>query len=117
MQLGGITGHKDFARDCGILLTPEECIPTAAAVVRVFLEHGDRTDRKKSRLKYLLDAWGMEKFVAETEKTNARQVSQIPAGKLRTEPPRRLIASAISASIRKGSRASFTSASFFRSEE
>src|SRR5260221_7559801 len=56
MQLGGITGHKDFARDCGVLLTPEECIPVAAAVVRAYLEHGDRTDRKKARLKYLLDA-------------------------------------------------------------
>jgi ferredoxin-nitrite reductase len=68
MQLGGITGHKDFARDTGILLTPEECVPTAAAIVKVFLEHGDRTDRKKARLKYLLDAWGHEKYVAETER-------------------------------------------------
>ena len=31
MQLGGITGHKDFARDTGILLTPEEC---ADAVIK-----------------------------------------------------------------------------------
>jgi ferredoxin-nitrite reductase len=67
MQLGGITGHKDFARDCGIHLTPVECIDAAAAVVRVFLEHGDRTDRRRARLKYLLDEWGLEKFVAETE--------------------------------------------------
>ena len=51
MELGGITGHKDFARDTGILLRPEECVPVAAAVVRVFIEHGDRTDRKKARLK------------------------------------------------------------------
>ena len=47
MELGGITGHQDFARDTGILLRPEECVPVAAAVVRVFIEHGDRTDRKK----------------------------------------------------------------------
>jgi len=37
-------------------------------MVRVFIEHGDRTDRKKARLKYLVDRWGMEKFIAETEK-------------------------------------------------
>jgi ferredoxin-nitrite reductase len=63
MQLGGITGHGDFARDTGVLLRPEECVPVAVAVVRVFIEHGDRTDRKRARLKYLLDAWGIEKFM------------------------------------------------------
>jgi ferredoxin-nitrite reductase len=68
LSLGGITGHKDFARDTGVLLKPEECIPVAAAVVRVFAEYGDRTDRKKARLKYVLDAWGFEKYIAETEK-------------------------------------------------
>src|SRR5271163_3225582 len=67
MQLGGITGHGDFARDTGVLLTPEETVPAAAAVVRVFIAHGDRTDRTKARLKYLLAAWGLEKFMAEAE--------------------------------------------------
>ncbi len=68
MELGGITGHKDFARDCGLLLKPEECVPAAAAVVRVFLEHGDRTDRNKARLKYVLDRFGLETYVEETQK-------------------------------------------------
>ena len=66
--LGGITGHQDFARDTGLYLRPEECVPVAAAMVRVFIEHGDRTDRKKARLKYLLDEWGFEKFLDETTK-------------------------------------------------
>ena len=68
MQLGGITGHKDFARDAGVLLKPEQCIPVAAAVLRVFIDNGDRTDRKKARLKYVLDQWGIEKYVAQTQK-------------------------------------------------
>jgi ferredoxin-nitrite reductase len=68
MELGGITGHKDFARDCGILLKPEECVPAAAAVVRVFIEHGDRTDRTKARLKYVLDRFGLDKYLEETQK-------------------------------------------------
>ena len=37
-------------------------------MVRVFNENGDRTDRKKARLKYLIDRWGVEKFLQETEK-------------------------------------------------
>jgi ferredoxin-nitrite reductase len=67
VQLGGITGHGDFARDSGWLLRPDETVAVAAAMVRVFNEHGDRTNRKKARLKYLLEKWGHEKFLAETE--------------------------------------------------
>jgi ferredoxin-nitrite reductase len=50
----------------------------AAAVVRVFLEHGDRTDRKKARLKYLLDAWGHEKFLSETQNKLPVKFRQFP---------------------------------------
>ncbi len=68
MQLCGITGHKQFATDCGVLLTPDETIPVAAALMRVFIENGDRTNRKKARLKYLVDDWGIPKTLEETQK-------------------------------------------------
>ncbi|HEV2295628.1 MAG TPA: NirA family protein [Tepidisphaeraceae bacterium] len=67
LALGGITGHKDFARDTGVLLKPDECIPAAAAILRVFIDNGDRTDRTKARLKYLLDQWGLARFITEAE--------------------------------------------------
>jgi len=66
--LCGITGHKQFASDCGLLLPPEQTVAVAAAMIRVFAENGDRTDRKKARLKYLIDRWGVDRFIAETEK-------------------------------------------------
>jgi ferredoxin-nitrite reductase len=68
VQLAGITGHKQFARDSGILLKPSECVAVAAAMIRVFNECGDRTDRKKARLKYLIDTWGIPRFLEETQK-------------------------------------------------
>ena len=34
LQLGGITGHLDFAFETGVLLKPEECVKVAGAVVR-----------------------------------------------------------------------------------
>ncbi|MFQ3224233.1 MAG: ferredoxin-nitrite reductase [Lentimonas sp.] len=68
VQLCGITGHKQFAKDCGILIKPSQAVPLAAAMIRVFIENGDRTNRKKSRLKYLVDDWGTDKFLSETEK-------------------------------------------------
>ena len=76
--LGGITGHKDFARDCGLLLKPEQCIPVAHAMLQVFISNGDRTDRKKARLKYLLDQWGHEKFLAETQKLCKFELPRLP---------------------------------------
>jgi ferredoxin-nitrite reductase len=66
--LCGITGHRQFAEDTGLLVPPEQAVAVAAAMIRVFIDHGDRTDRKKARLKYLVDRWGVEKFLGETEK-------------------------------------------------
>jgi ferredoxin-nitrite reductase len=78
-ELGGITGHKDFARDTGLLLKPAELVPVAAAMVRVFREHGDRTDRKKARLKYLLEKWGgFPRFLEETQKKLAFPLTYAP---------------------------------------
>jgi ferredoxin-nitrite reductase len=78
VQLGGITGHKDFARDTGLLARPGEVVAIAAAMVRVFNENGDRTDRKKARLKYLLEKWGVEKFLKETQEKLAFPLVRLP---------------------------------------
>jgi ferredoxin-nitrite reductase len=78
VQLGGITGHGDFARDTGLLLKPSEIVAAAAAMIRVFNGHGDRTNRKKARLKYLLEKWGVEKFVAATQEKLAFPLVRLP---------------------------------------
>ena len=77
--LCGITGHKQFATDCGLLLLPEQTVAVAAAMIHVFSENGDRTDRKKARLKYLVDRWGVDRFIAETEKRLAFPLMRYPA--------------------------------------
>src|SRR4051812_43524684 len=63
LALGGITGHRDFARDTGVVVRPQDATKVSDAVVRVFIEQGDRTNRNKARLKYVLDACGFEKFL------------------------------------------------------
>lgn len=85
--LGGITGHRDFARDSGLLLRPSEAVATAAAMIRVFRAHGDRTNRKKARLKYLLEQWGVERFLAETERQLAFPLARLPAAACEARPP------------------------------
>jgi ferredoxin-nitrite reductase len=86
LLLGGITGHKDFARPTGVYLKPEEATEVADAIVRIFIDHGDRTDRTKARLKYLLDAWGFEKFVAEIETRIGRPLPRIPEDCIKERP-------------------------------
>jgi ferredoxin-nitrite reductase len=87
LMLGGITGHRDFARDTGIIVKPDEATAVADAVVRVFIDHGDRSNRAKARLKYLLDAWGFEKFIGAMEEKLGRKLQRIPAEAIAPRPP------------------------------
>ena len=86
LALGGITGHRDFARDTGFIVTPAEAVKVADAIVRVFIEHGDRTNRNKARLKYVLDAWGFEKFMAAVEDKLGRKLVRAPADAIAPRP-------------------------------
>jgi ferredoxin-nitrite reductase len=84
--LGGITGHHDFARDTGVLVMPNDACKVADAVVRLFIEHGDRTDRTKARLKYVLDAMGIDKFVGLLEEKLGRKFDRAAPGALAPRP-------------------------------
>jgi len=84
--LGGITGHRDFARDTGIVVRLEDATKVADAVVRVFIENGDRANRNKARLKYVLDAWGFEKFLAAMEEKLGAKLMRVPPDALEPRP-------------------------------
>jgi ferredoxin-nitrite reductase len=86
LMLGGITGHQTFAGDTGVIVKPAEATQVADAVVRVFIEQGDRTNRAKARLKYVLDAWGFEKFVAALEEKLGRKLVRAPAAAIAPRP-------------------------------
>jgi ferredoxin-nitrite reductase len=86
LMLGGITGHRDFARETGVIVKPAEATMVADAVVRVFIDHGNRADRTKARLKYVLDAFGIEKFLALTEEKLGRELVRVPAEALKARP-------------------------------
>ncbi len=85
--LGGVTGHGDFARDLGVALRPEQCVPVAIAIVRVFIEHGDRTDRTKARMKYVIDRHGLDWYLAETEKALGEALPRLAPADCGPRPP------------------------------
>ena len=78
IALGGATGHKSFARDLGVLATPLELNKVILALVRVFIANGNRADRKRARLKHLLETWSLEKYLGETEKLLGFQLRRAP---------------------------------------
>ncbi|MEM9399956.1 MAG: NirA family protein [Verrucomicrobiota bacterium] len=65
VALGGVTGHKTFATDLGVLVKPEEIVDISCVLLRLFIKNGNRTNRKKARFKYVVDSWGMEKMRQE----------------------------------------------------
>ncbi len=78
LGLGGITGHRDFAKYSGIIVRPEEATAVADAIVRVFIDHGDRTNRNKARLKYVLDAMGHDGFLGLVEERLKTPFTRVP---------------------------------------
>jgi ferredoxin-nitrite reductase len=84
--LGGITGHRDFTRETGVIVRPNDACMVADAVVRVFIDHGNRTDRNKARLKYVLDAMGVEKFLTLMEERLDRKLDRAVPGAIAARP-------------------------------
>ncbi|MEX2034383.1 MAG: NirA family protein [Xanthobacteraceae bacterium] len=86
LVLGGITSHRDFARDTGIVVKPADAAKVADAIVRVFIEHGNRTNRDKARMKYVLDAMGFEKYLALVEEKLGAKLVRVPPEAIAPRP-------------------------------
>jgi ferredoxin-nitrite reductase len=84
--IGGITGHKDFARETGVVVMPADATRVADAIVRVFTDHGDRTDRNKARLKYVIDRMGTEKVLALVEEKLGRKLDRVATDAIAPRP-------------------------------
>jgi len=57
---------------------PAELNKVVAAIVRVYIANGNRTDRKKARLKHLLEKWTLEQYLEETEKALGYKLERAP---------------------------------------
>jgi ferredoxin-nitrite reductase len=87
LGIGGITGHRDFARETGVVVQPADATKVADAIVRVFIDHGDRTDRNKARLKYVIDRLGIDKVLSLVEDKLGRKLDRVPPEALAPRPP------------------------------
>jgi ferredoxin-nitrite reductase len=87
LTLGGITGHRDFARPTGVAVKPDDAVRVCDAILRVFIAEGDRTDRKTARLKYVLDRLGVDAFLAQMEQRLGFALERIKDAALDHMPP------------------------------
>ena len=86
LALGGITGHRDFARDTGVVVKPDDATKLADAIVRVFIDHGDRTNRDKARMKYVLGAMGFDKYLTLVEDKLGLKLARVPGEAIAQRP-------------------------------
>jgi ferredoxin-nitrite reductase len=91
LVVGGVTGHRDLARETGAVVKPGETAEVADAIVRVYIAEGDRTNRTKARLKYVLDryaaeAGGLNGFLAKVEQQLGRPLARVDARHIRPRP-------------------------------
>ena len=67
----GLTHRKadTFARLASPLgfVSVEQTAAAVRAIAAVFRDHGNRSDRRHARIKYLVEDWGIERFRAEVE--------------------------------------------------
>jgi ferredoxin-nitrite reductase len=86
LGIGGITGHGDFAKYTDIIVKPADATKVSDAIVRVFIDLGDRTNRLKARLKYVIDGIGMEKFLVLVEEKLGHAFTRVPPVALAPRP-------------------------------
>jgi ferredoxin-nitrite reductase len=75
-----------LARDTGVVVRPADCVAVADAVVRVFSAEGDRTNRAKARLKYVLDRLGFEAFLTRVEAVLGKKLDRVDAADVAPRP-------------------------------
>lgn len=78
LLLGGSPSHGRFGRDAGVVVRPEQCLSVFEAVLALYMEHGDRTNRRRARLVYLLESWGLPRFVQELEQRLEQPLPRVP---------------------------------------
>ena len=86
LVLGGITGHGTSRATPASCCRRQQATRVADAIVRVFIDSGDRTNRNKARLKYVLDAWGFEKFLAAVEDKLGAKLARVDAAHVKPRP-------------------------------
>jgi sulfite reductase beta subunit-like hemoprotein len=76
---GGLGAIPHLGKRLGAFVTAAEIPEVVTRIVEIFRDHGPRENRRKARMKFLVAAWGVEKFRAELEKRLGRALRTLEA--------------------------------------
>jgi sulfite reductase (ferredoxin) len=79
-QSNGVSATHPRLADAIGFVRPDRLLTTAKAVVSIHRDFGNRENRRLARLKYIIEAWGVERFRQEVERRLGEAL----------EPPRQL---------------------------
>jgi precorrin-3B synthase len=71
---GGLSTTPRFSKDLGVLIEPDEVVELCAAVASVFRDEGNRENRKRARMKFLVEQWEIPRFRDEVEARLGRKL-------------------------------------------
>jgi len=66
-SIGASLPGPRLAKPTGVFVRPEDAFDVAVAIVKIHRDHGNRDIKAKARFKWLLDSWGLEKFLKVLE--------------------------------------------------
>ncbi len=72
---GGLSTTPRFARPLGVLLEKEELPDICEVIAGIFRDYGNRENRKRARMKFLVDEWGPVKFLETLEDRLGRRLT------------------------------------------
>lgn len=66
-SIGASLPGPRLARSTGVFIRPEEAFKVAVAAVEIHRDYGNRESKAKARFKWLIESWGIEKFLSLLE--------------------------------------------------
>jgi len=75
---GGLSTSPRFSRDLGVAVSPDEVLSVCAAIAGVFRDEGDRRNRTRSRLKFLVEKTDVPGFRDAIEARLGRTLERAP---------------------------------------
>ena len=66
-SIGASLPGPRLAKPTGIFVRPENAFDVAIATIEIHRDHGNRESKAKARFKWLLETWGLEKFLKVLE--------------------------------------------------
>lgn len=62
-----------LARPAGVFVPPDDAFDVAVAAAEIHRDHGNRESKAKARFKWLIESWGVEKFVEALDEKLGRK--------------------------------------------